>query len=104
MNLSLCKSSGLTRFRLGFEARNALLLLFVMLCIWLTGCIHRTDQAVNLFKIERVDNDTNLKVTYTAYKRKSGYEMKHGAYVLWYENGQKYIKAYYDQGMLNGKC
>src|SRR5262249_32307079 len=61
-------------------------------------------QPPDLVKVEGVDLDTELKVSYMAYQNAAGHEVKHGNYVMWYENGRKYLEATYDQGKLNGKC
>ena len=83
---------------------NAWLWLLLPLAVLLAGCEHGTPQPPKLVKVERVDNDTKLKVTYTAHKDDAGREVKQGAYLMWYENGRKYIEANYDQGELDGKC
>lgn len=83
---------------------NAWLWVLLPLAVALAGCEHGTPQPSNLVKVERVDNDTKLKVSYTAYKDEAGREVKQGAYVMWYENGRKYIEANYDRGELDGKC
>lgn len=82
---------------------NALRLLLLTVGILIVGCRHGSDLPLNLLKVDTVDNDTNLKVTYTAYREKAGREIKHGVLVMWYESGRKYIEANYSRGELNGK-
>ena len=83
---------------------NASLWVLFPLAFALVGCERGTPQPPNLVKVERVDSDTKLKVTYTAYTDEAGREVKQGTYVMWYQNGRKYIEANYDRGELDGKC
>jgi hypothetical protein len=92
-----CKKSGTEPCRGPF-------CVLLALAVVLAGCEHGTPQAPNLVKLEKVDDSTKLKVTYTAYRDYAGREVKQGVYVIRYENGQEYIEANYDRGELNGKC
>ena len=83
---------------------NARLLTLVASTFVFVGCEHGTPQQPNLVKVERVDKDTKLKETYTAYTDSKGREVKHGSCVIWWDNGAKYVEANYDHGELDGKC
>jgi hypothetical protein len=77
---------------------------FLVLAVASLGCAHRMPGTPALTKIERIDPDTNLRETYTAYRDDRGEEVQQGGYVMWYNNGSKYIEANYDRGELDGKC
>lgn len=70
----------------------------------LSGCEYSSKSVPNVVKVQKIDADTKLKSEYFAYTDAKGREVKHGIFIAWYGNGQKYIDANYDRGELDGKC
>lgn len=76
-----------------------LMIYAILMC---TGC--RPGTHGNTLTGESIDEGSGLLARYSFYIDAKGVKVRHGAMILFYNDGSKYIEAKYFEGLLHGVC